>query len=309
MKLLTIHSKSVNISYKHSLCSFATLFVAITTLSALLIPFYIVIFANADLWHHTVTIYEQPNITFTYKYNFVAIRENEDIVACSSLPYVSNLLQDVQKCAKIEFVENDFNNDGLIDDMQISFHADISRENPIKEVIVQVYFDGIIRADCHLGIPTAFLLQENVKILPNTQVLYHSRVNLHQKSSFYCPFFIRNIQSRFNPLNLNATDFEEYRTVKVYEKLKMNPAYIGFTTPETFTETSDENYAAVKIHLEIGEISARYHTSVWRKVRELWIQYFSLAVLFVLLVQKVKDYAFSRFIVRAWESIPWKKAY
>uniref|UniRef100_A0A1B0DG49 Transmembrane protein 231 n=1 Tax=Phlebotomus papatasi TaxID=29031 RepID=A0A1B0DG49_PHLPP len=308
MKLLTIHSKSVNINYKHSLCSFATLFVAITTLSALLIPFYIVIFANTDLWHQTVTIYEQPNITFMYKYNFLAITENEEVVACSSVPYVNQILENVQKCATIKFVEDDFNNDGLTDSMEISFHLDISRENPIKEVIVQLFFEGIIHADCYLNIPTVFLLQENLNIAPNTQVIYHNRVNLHQKSSFYCPFFARNVQSRFNPFNLNATDFEEYRTMKVYEKLKMNPAYIGFDDRKKFSETV-EGHAAVKIQLEIGEISARYHTSVWRKVRELWIQYFCLAILFLLLVQKVKDYAFSRFIVRAWESIPWKKAY
>ncbi|XP_055685304.1 uncharacterized protein LOC129791260 [Lutzomyia longipalpis] len=308
MKLLTIHSKSVNILYKHHLCSFAALFVAITTLSALLIPFYIVIFANTDLWHQTVTIYEQPNVTFTYKYNFIAILENDEVAGCSSLPYVNDLLENAQKCSTVKFIEEDFNNDGLIDSMDLSFDLDIPRENAVKEIIVQILFEGTIKADCHLDIPTVFFLQEHTNIPPNTQLLFHTHAKLHQKSSFYCPFFIRNVQSRFNPFNLNATNFGDFRTVKVYEKLKMNPAYIGFEDTKKFTEPTD-GVAAVKIHVEIGEISARYHTSVWRKVRELWIQYFCLAVLFLLAVQKVKDYAFSKFIVRAWESIPWKKAY
>ncbi|GAB0089075.1 hypothetical protein DMENIID0001_035540 [Sergentomyia squamirostris] len=309
MKLLTVHCKSVSISYKHSLCSFATLFVAITTLSALIIPFYIVIFANTDLWHQTVTIYEQPNITFTYKYNFFGIMDNDEIVACSSQSYVSGILENVSKCSAIKYSEEDYNNDGLPDFMDLSFHLDIPKERMITEVMVQIFFEGIIKSDCFLNIPTVFLLQEHTQINSRTEVIYTNQVSLQQKTSFYCPFFIRNIQSRFNPFTVNTTNFNDYQTMKIYKKLKMNPAFLGFENGKKFTMTTNGNHAVIRIQTDIGEVAARYHTSIWRKVRELSIQYFCLAVIFLLLVQKIKDYAFSRFIVRAWESIPWKKAY
>lgn len=72
MKLLTLYNRRVSIAYKHSICSFAAIFVGITTIFTIVIPFYITFAINYDLWYQPKIFYEQPNVKFPYKYILLA---------------------------------------------------------------------------------------------------------------------------------------------------------------------------------------------------------------------------------------------
>lgn len=69
MKLLNLYNRKVSISYKHSFCSFAALFVIVLTVFTIVMPFYVIFSINHDLWSsHNKIVYEQPTIHFQYKY-------------------------------------------------------------------------------------------------------------------------------------------------------------------------------------------------------------------------------------------------
>lgn len=87
MKLLSIHQRSVYVSYKNTVCSCATLFLAATTFFAIVLPVYLIFLINPKVWLENVEIYEQPRVQFNYQYDLLAITEDNQIVSCSSLDY------------------------------------------------------------------------------------------------------------------------------------------------------------------------------------------------------------------------------
>lgn len=75
MKLLNLYSRKVSISYRHSICSFAAVYVAVLTTFAIVVPFYVVFSINGDLWatqYQHKMVYEQPVINFQYQYILMA---------------------------------------------------------------------------------------------------------------------------------------------------------------------------------------------------------------------------------------------
>lgn len=74
MKLLTLYNKKVFISYKHSVCSFATFFTFIVTVFTVVVPFYVVLYVNGDLWMQPKFTNEYPKVTFQYR--FLMINEH-----------------------------------------------------------------------------------------------------------------------------------------------------------------------------------------------------------------------------------------
>lgn len=91
MKLLNLYNRKVSISYKHSFCSFAFLFVTILTVFTIVMPLYIVFSINHDLWfsqYQNKIVYEQPSINFQYKY--ILLAEHTPIITDT----VSNIAED-----------------------------------------------------------------------------------------------------------------------------------------------------------------------------------------------------------------------
>lgn len=122
MKILNLYNKSIYIKYKHSVCSFAALFVLSVTIFTAVVPFYIAYFLYHDLWSQYKTIYEQPNVKFQHKYIFMAEHgsgginaavTDTKIVACNSYKYLNEVLDDFPDCSSIKVRGISFNIDGL----------------------------------------------------------------------------------------------------------------------------------------------------------------------------------------------------
>lgn len=114
MKLLTLHKKISHINYKHSICSFATLFVISTTIFAVLAPFYIVSGLYKDSWSEYKIVYEQPDVLFKHNYiisaEFLKTVQDElmpprKIIACSTYKYLNDIFGETPSCShfKVSF--------------------------------------------------------------------------------------------------------------------------------------------------------------------------------------------------------------
>ena len=113
MKLLTLYQQNVFISYKHSICSFATLFTFIVGIFTVVMPFVVITSINSDLWHQSKIVFEQPFITFKYKYILLAEHELKQrqfgetenksfLVAWSSYDWYNELMKNWQGSVAIK---------------------------------------------------------------------------------------------------------------------------------------------------------------------------------------------------------------
>lgn len=112
MKLLTLYRRNACVQYKHTICSWAAIFVFLATILTIIVPFYIVVHLFHDIWSQYKIIYEHPDVKFLYKYIFVAEHipygtENSnsmDSVAtrCTSYNYLNELFDDSSECSVIK---------------------------------------------------------------------------------------------------------------------------------------------------------------------------------------------------------------
>lgn len=68
MKILTLYSTAVKTTYKNSIFSCAAFFVFVSTVFIVITPIYLIIYTSNDLWYQPKIYYEQPTVSFQYKY-------------------------------------------------------------------------------------------------------------------------------------------------------------------------------------------------------------------------------------------------
>lgn len=113
MKLLTLHRRNTYIKYKHTICSWAAVFVLLATILTVILPFYFAFYLFSDIWSQYKVIYQHPDVKFQYKYMFfgeysrsnVADGDNSHdttVTTCSSFNYLNELFQDFSECSTIK---------------------------------------------------------------------------------------------------------------------------------------------------------------------------------------------------------------
>lgn len=122
MKLLTLHRRNTYIRYKHTICSWAAIFVLLATILTVILPFYFAFYLFNDIWSQYKIVYQHPDVKFQYKYIFVGEYIKSDdygenpfettVTTCSSFNYLNELFQDFSECStiKVSFMWFLFNN-------------------------------------------------------------------------------------------------------------------------------------------------------------------------------------------------------
>lgn len=114
MKLLTLHKRNAYICYKHTVCSWAALFVLSAAILTILLPFYFAFYLFNDIWSQYKVIFEHPDVKFQYKYIFVGEylptsaqpekSYDSTVTTCSSYEYFNELFEDFSECSMIKVV-------------------------------------------------------------------------------------------------------------------------------------------------------------------------------------------------------------
>lgn len=136
-------------------------------------------------------------------------------------------------------------------------------------------------------------------------------MKLQQKSSFHCPFFMRNVRSNFyfELIPSNSTNIQDYEMKSISDKLTKNVGFIELEKTGTIWDRTSDDKIQINVSVDVGEIRTRFHATFWQKLMLFWTEYLAVLVVFIFCFNKLKLYLFSRRIFRAWEIIPWKKIY
>lgn len=167
---------------------------------------------------------------------------------------------------------------------------------------------------CALQLPAAIVIPRLV-VPTNSEsgeLTIEGRMELYQRTAFICPFFMRNRKSHFYPnvIPINSTSIKDYEMRQILLKLRQNVGYLQFEQKDLhWNMNGGDGKIRITLNIDIGEMAARYRTSFWQNVSHIWMQYVSLLIVFVFLIDKLKSWMFGRQMIRAWETIPWKKLY
>lgn len=115
MKILNLYSTSVKITYKNSICSCAAFFVFLSTVFVVITPIYLIIYTSNDLWYQPKIFYEQPSISFQYRYILIGEHDanvdnseyisaadgSSSLAVISSFGYLNEVTESWQKRAAV----------------------------------------------------------------------------------------------------------------------------------------------------------------------------------------------------------------
>ena len=304
MQLITFHQRHVNVSYKNSLCSLASLFYGATFLATVLVPLYLVLLLSPRVWQESVLLWEQPVLQFQYQYNVWATRADEVLVSCSSLPSLVAQIEEAKDrnttkgCASLKISEGDWNHDGVMD--QMSFQ--VTTPGPVERFSVQLFFAARLHKLCSFQqIPSVLLYDSRNPVEEN---LVHLDLSVSQRVAFNCPLLFGHQETLFQPLNLS----EYHSSLSLQQRLERGPGYFYFEPSRTFKNPSLPRNT-IRLSLRIPQLMLRFQRPLWNQAMSTWTQFLAMYVVFYLMTKKLKDYVYGRYWIRSWEVIPWKKMY
>lgn len=164
--------------------------------------------------------------------------------------------------------------------------------------------------------PPALLLQHTD--LPSTSqinsgiIILRAELILKQYVEFTCPFPGRNTKTAFRntKFHTNTTNMQQFQIESMWDQVKSNPAYFQLDVQEFYIrKLPNDQGLSFQLDLDILQISARYHLSIWERLGQFWLYFASFFGISFYVMNKLKDFLFGNHIVRSWEIIPWKKLY
>ncbi|EAT32457.1 AAEL015276-PA [Aedes aegypti] len=325
MQLFNLHRKSIYVLYQNRLCSLSTLTTALVVLLSLILPYCVISLINPGaLWDRYRLVYEQPKVHFDYQYLFLAEIDRPDdtnrLITCSSFQSYNELTDHSQECNAIKVMADDGNMDGKIDKLSASVAFNLPDESAGMAFYTFYFFlDAEVKSNCHFTIPAMISLSKQT---PPTQPFTSGRIShlghlrASQSVALQCPFFMRNIKTHFNHNyrpNENYTSVEEFLPESILHRIEhSNAAYFAFE--QTRTQWSREGSGDVEIQVQLligGEDGQKtallYNASLWQKVAQFWAQYFSVLIVFLWMADKLKDWMFDSYWIRAMRVVPWKE--
>ncbi|XP_028894542.2 uncharacterized protein LOC105209716 [Zeugodacus cucurbitae] len=325
MKFIPLHTKNTAIIYKNSLCSSASIIVLIFIILSVMIPMLLVsLLSPYSGISESRILFEQPRLQFKFQSILIAETEGEDVnhiknvnlVVCSTLPQLNTVVMELgQSCEGIKYWTDDFDHDGTIDRAHFQQQLE-SLPGRIKSINLAILFEAKLKHKCSLS-PPALLTYHNVipsgMQLSTGTILLKAELKLKQYIEFTCPFPGRNTKTQFLPVKFNSNsshvNMNDFQIQNLLEQLKRNPAYFQLSEQETYFRRESGNTLRIQLDLDVLQVPARYHLSVWERLGQFWLYFASFFGISFYIMNKVKDYLFGQHIIRAWEVIPWKKLY
>ncbi|XP_053959631.1 uncharacterized protein LOC128864138 [Anastrepha ludens] len=324
MKFIPLHTKNTAIIYKNALCSSASIIVLIFIILSVMIPMLLVsLLSPYSGISESRVLFEQPRLQFKFYSIFTAetekrinVADSSGLVVCSTFPQLNALMQERSgSCEGIKYRTDDFDHDGTIDRVHFQQQLD-SLPGPIRSFDLAVFFEAKLKHKCPLSPPALLTYQT---IIPSAvqmrsgTILVKAELKLQQYIEFTCPFLGRNVKTQFREVDLNSNnsnvDVHDYQIPSLLEQLKANPAYFKLSVQETYFRHEQDNILRIQLDLDVLQVSARYHLSVWERLGQFWLYFASFFGISFYVMNKIKDYLFGQHIIRAWEVIPWKKLY
>uniref|UniRef100_A0A1A9WQ05 Transmembrane protein 231 n=1 Tax=Glossina brevipalpis TaxID=37001 RepID=A0A1A9WQ05_9MUSC len=325
MKFIPLHTKNTVIIYKNSLCSGASFIVITLCFLSVVIPIFLVSFLSP---HPSIDIlYEKPNVEFEYKSIFMADTASygkgwktknifTDLYVCSTFAKLNEIFKEAgNKCDSLRYWTHDLDKDGASDRVHFLQQTDSLECNltSLKWILVM---QAKLKHKCNLSPPA--ILDVNIDIPMTKQfrsglVTIDAELFLRQHIEFICPYLGRNVRSQFNTILINPqsrSDLKQYRTSFLLQELKPQPGYFQLKLINiNYEPRSPEVGLSVQLNLDIEQVGVRYQLSIWERLTQCWLYFASFFGFSFYLMNKLKDYLFSKHIVRSWEIIPWKKLY
>ena len=303
MQKVIVFSEPLARKYKVSRLSFTYLIITLSNICLLLLPFYFFT-TDGDFWMTDGTYREQPNVKFLYKFVLVLEATSSKTgkgkeIFVSTMDSINVLRPESLRQARIQSHDNDTDLDGIFDSFILEADVPLAADEEIHSVQALLFFNLQLHNRVKLDMETvAYTSVESV--VPLGGFDSHGSLMLRQTSPLGIRSYSSSLYEKDTPL-VGLSDLAHVRRVtdsnigsmlKKYRERNVAADYI-----ERYPIKANAIQAGGTFHLkmtvDIPEQEIMYIATLAEILKDGWIKYLSLVVLFWLVLERIKCFAFA----------------
>lgn len=299
MVLYKVYSQDHRIHYFAHPCSSAVFFQLSCLLLTFLPPLFISYFTSG-FYYKELTYSEQPHISFHNKYELIIGSASSLIFSSSDARLNNYFTSNYYSTTLRTATPRDIDGDSIIDQHTIALSL-ISSGLNIQDSTVNLWLIFQYQLNQYSAISMETLGLISLKAPPtlsaNTNVTIYGQLNFQQRDPVSNHPDISSIPS-------SIINYGTYSLVPPFDEILNN-----YTSRNYFT-TFEQNYVqwspagtddpqlTITVILNTSLQSIRYVPSFWKEFRWAWIQYVTILLPFLYVMNKVKEFVFSNRLVR-----------
>lgn len=305
MQKVVVFSEPLARKYKVSRLSFTYLIVTLSNICLLLLlPFYFFTGTDGDFWMTHGKYREQPDVKFLYKFILVLeatstkTGQSKEIFV-STLDSLNVLRPESLRQARIQSHDNDTDLDGKFDSFTLEADVPLTADEEIHSVQALLFFNLRLHNRVKLDMETlAYTSVESVTPLGGFDS--HGSLMLRQTSPLGIRSYSSSLYVKDTPL-VGLSDLAHVRRVtdsnigsmlKKYRERDVAADYIE-RYPIKANAIQVDGTFHMKMTVDIPEQEIMYIATLAEILKDGWIKFLSLVVLFWPLLERIKRFAFA----------------
>ena len=290
------------VSYKSSVCSTGTVFLALCSILTFIPPFLIAYRSNG-FWLKVATYQEQPDIHF--KHNVIAIVDStspDSYLVWSTYPTLNEMVGGNYRSPIVSSYEEDANEDGKKDHLYFDLEFPLSDNEKVHAVKLLMGFDFNLYTMTRLKMDCLVYVTSSSAIASN-QLTIIGDIKLHQRK----PLRHKGTHDQYNHdiIPADGTEPEDYDVGFILEKYSQRNLTTHLDN-HYFVWTPNGSSASsfhLRVRLHYQTQTLEYTPGVWQVLKMAWVQYLAILVVFAAMFCRVKEYVFTNQIVPTWATV------
>lgn len=296
MAIFTVFTDSVIRQYKTSVVSKALLFQLIVIVITLLAPFFLA-YSSRGFWLREGTYREQADVTFRREIVIsLSGSKQSSRIFFSSFSNFNHLLSDQLRVPLIRSREDDSNFDGLKDALYFSVEMPLLPSDDIMHVQLLLFFNYQLKKYSELSLQGMIVVDESTPVV-SAELHFSGRLRLRQRGLLSASGKVNTYDVPVvNTTSLFAKDYDIPTIITSYES-RNETVYLDQVSRIWKSGQSPDGRFLVKGTLYYPEQTISFRPGFWEVVKQAWIQYLSVLVIFVFIFHYIKLFVFRHQIV------------
>ncbi|XP_070828251.1 transmembrane protein 231 [Chaetodon trifascialis] len=291
MAFYEVYAHPALIRYKTSVCTKATLFLAVV-LCLTYIPPLLVAYRSQGFWIKRSTYEEQAVVRFQYETLLVAATSSQgDYVAWSTFPHLNSMLGANLRIPAVSVREEDLNQDGKLDLLNFQLQLPLKPEEQVYSVQLLLTFSYQLFRMSTVVMQSLAYVQHSSSV-PGSKLFISGDLRLQQKT----PLPHRGLYNIYNVSVIDgsspfASAYDLENIIGSYQDRNLTTVLSCPMPVWTVGRAAGSPFQLnAKIHYPLEIIS--YRPGFWETIKFAWIQYVSILLIFLWVFERIQRFVF-----------------
>jgi hypothetical protein len=309
MKKVVVFTEPLARRYSVPRLSFTYLFIVLSNIFALILPFYFFTGTDGDFWTTHGTYREKPNVKFLYKFIMVLEATSSTTgqrkeIFVSTMDSLNVLRPESHRMASVQFHEDDVDLDEKFDSFTLEANVPIAADEEIHSMQALLFFN--------------FRLQKRVK-LDMESVAYTSvesgtpigefnskgSLMLRQTNPLGVRSYFSNLYAKDTPLvgiidspsTRRITDSNIGHVLEKYRERDVAADYEErYPIKTRGIDTGEAGAFRLKMQVDIPEQEILYIATLTEVLKDGWVKYLSIVALSWYAIERMKGFVLSNHV-------------